>query len=243
MSSPRETPARDTRPVVVSPHLNEDRRTSWTLQLGTTTAITGSRQDLTAAVQRARAALDEYARAEHDNGCHHVQPEPRSCSLCRDDRTLTVDLTATAVRATVEAAGCRDCHDDAAQHDCDLQRVRRLTEEQLDRAAAEVLTHPPKTLDEMLTDLTDTVLNWAENHATPARQSTPDLWPLDRLFAVANDGEAGLLDDLMRRAGVIWTCPGCAWHNPADSRTCEQCGTRTEPAAPGHDSAMTRQFP
>lgn len=47
---------------------------------------------------------------------------------------------------------------------------------------------------------------------------------LARLLAVATDGEASILDDLAIRAGILWRCPNCAWHNVADDDLCGACG-------------------
>src|ERR1700694_1934354 len=48
--------------------------------------------------------------------------------------------------------------------------------------------------------------------------------PLSALYAVASDGEAGVLDNLAHRAGAVWTCAFCRWHNVAAALACEECG-------------------
>lgn len=45
-----------------------------------------------------------------------------------------------------------------------------------------------------------------------------------RLYAVADDNEAAVLDDLGLRAGLLWKCP-CGWLNvEAQGTTCDGCG-------------------
>lgn len=53
-----------------------------------------------------------------------------------------------------------------------------------------------------------------------------------RLYEVASDGEAAMLDELQERAGLTWTCPVRAWTNPKGER-CGDCG-RTEAEARAH---------
>lgn len=48
---------------------------------------------------------------------------------------------------------------------------------------------------------------------------------LDRLYRFATDDEAAVLDDLQRRAGLLWLCLSCHWHNQTSRDTCEQCRT------------------
>lgn len=63
-----------------------------------------------------------------------------------------------------------------------------------------------------------------------------------RLYEVATDHEAAILDDLEERAGLIWTCPdlGCRWRNPEDLDACEECGT-AKPDGGGAAVAPTRK--
>ena len=58
----------------------------------------------------------------------------------------------------------------------------------------------------------------------------PDANPeLSRMYAVADDHEADVLDDLQNRAGIVWTHrveegPGVhTWTNPV-GQPCEVCG-------------------
>lgn len=48
---------------------------------------------------------------------------------------------------------------------------------------------------------------------------------ITRLYEVASDGEATVLDELRERAGVVWThsADDHTWTNPA-GKPCEQCG-------------------
>ena len=46
---------------------------------------------------------------------------------------------------------------------------------------------------------------------------------LDELYAVADDHEVGVLDELRRRAGQTWDHPLC-WTNMGTSTHCEECG-------------------
>jgi len=46
---------------------------------------------------------------------------------------------------------------------------------------------------------------------------------MTRLYKFASDGEATMLDDLRRRAGITWEHVGC-WTNLATSASCERCG-------------------
>lgn len=48
---------------------------------------------------------------------------------------------------------------------------------------------------------------------------------LDRCYAVADDGEAAVLDGLIRRAGLVWFCGECRWNNLTTTTSCEQCST------------------
>lgn len=41
-------------------------------------------------------------------------------------------------------------------------------------------------------------------------------------------GESELLDDLRKRAGLVWECDTCHWHNVAEDATCENCGARQQ---------------
>lgn len=52
---------------------------------------------------------------------------------------------------------------------------------------------------------------------------------IDRLYLVANDYEADVLDALRERAGITWTCPVRPWTNDKGEK-CEDCG-RTEEEA------------
>lgn len=56
---------------------------------------------------------------------------------------------------------------------------------------------------------------------------------LHRLYDVASDTEAALLDDLQVRAGLLWVCEGHGhtWTNRS-GEPCEECG-RTEPEREG----------
>ena len=51
-----------------------------------------------------------------------------------------------------------------------------------------------------------------------------------RMYAVADDYEADQLDELRRRAGLIWECDGgnpdqfSHWTNPEVADRCERCG-------------------
>jgi hypothetical protein len=51
--------------------------------------------------------------------------------------------------------------------------------------------------------------------------------PLARLYNVADDGEADILDLLLERAGITWEHEGC-WTNREDDRTCQRCGSARE---------------
>jgi hypothetical protein len=54
---------------------------------------------------------------------------------------------------------------------------------------------------------------------------------LIKLYGIATDAEAAVLDHLTLRAGIVWHC-GCGWHNSATVRSCEDCGAaRIEPPA------------
>ena len=47
---------------------------------------------------------------------------------------------------------------------------------------------------------------------------------LTRLYSLASDHEAAVLDDLLMRADYIWACE-CGWHNgPPNFERCEECG-------------------
>ncbi len=45
---------------------------------------------------------------------------------------------------------------------------------------------------------------------------------LSALYAVADDHEAAILDDLAKRAGLRWEC-GCSWYNPSADKQCGGC--------------------
>lgn len=47
---------------------------------------------------------------------------------------------------------------------------------------------------------------------------------LAQLYDVARDDEVTVLDDLARRAGLIWTCPACRWNNEEGNVECLDCG-------------------
>ena len=44
-----------------------------------------------------------------------------------------------------------------------------------------------------------------------------------RLYDVAEDHEAQMLDELRERAGITWEHEGC-WTNLAEATTCDRCG-------------------
>ncbi len=44
------------------------------------------------------------------------------------------------------------------------------------------------------------------------------------MYAVADDGESDMLDNLRERAGIIWTHYSCWTNTVADGPCCEQCG-------------------
>jgi len=46
---------------------------------------------------------------------------------------------------------------------------------------------------------------------------------LARMYDVAQDWEASVLDDLRQRAGITWECE-CPWTNLAEDATCQHCG-------------------
>lgn len=46
---------------------------------------------------------------------------------------------------------------------------------------------------------------------------------LATLYDVADDGQASVLDELQRNAGLLWDHVGC-WTNNAENRKCERCG-------------------
>lgn len=46
---------------------------------------------------------------------------------------------------------------------------------------------------------------------------------LSQMYDEASDGEAAILDGLRIRAGLIWACPECGWHNPSTDAFCESC--------------------
>lgn len=46
---------------------------------------------------------------------------------------------------------------------------------------------------------------------------------IQRLYEIASDGETAILDDLRRRAGIVWDHVGC-WTNPAADLVCDRCG-------------------
>lgn len=52
-----------------------------------------------------------------------------------------------------------------------------------------------------------------------------DFDPLAEMYAIADDDEVDVLDDLRLRAGLIWTCPK-GWRNPRDADVCECCDAR-----------------
>lgn len=73
-----------------------------------------------------------------------------------------------------------------------------------------------------------------EEHARSGRYSRGPEQPTDliaRLFESATDLEVDTLDDLCRRAGIIWDCHRCGFANRDTSRNCCSCDeTRPVPA-------------
>ncbi len=59
----------------------------------------------------------------------------------------------------------------------------------------------------------------------------PDRDPLAAIYEVATDDEAGLLDALLARAHLIWTCR-CGWYTPVTSAKCQNCGARAPESRP-----------
>ena len=56
------------------------------------------------------------------------------------------------------------------------------------------------------------------------------------MYRVADDYEAGVLDQLRERAGITWECYGPepysiapCWTNRRDDAVCDQCGTPRPP--------------
>jgi len=47
---------------------------------------------------------------------------------------------------------------------------------------------------------------------------------LTRLYGVATDDEAAVLDRLAFEAGIKWRCV-CGWHNAEHASRCEDCET------------------
>jgi hypothetical protein len=49
-----------------------------------------------------------------------------------------------------------------------------------------------------------------------------------RLYAVADDAEKAVLDQLSEKAGIIWVCrhrdASACWTNPEEAARCERCG-------------------
>jgi hypothetical protein len=53
-----------------------------------------------------------------------------------------------------------------------------------------------------------------------------------KLYGVADDHEASVLDDLQRRAGFTWDHVGC-WTNETTRTKCERCGVARASLEPG----------
>lgn len=49
-----------------------------------------------------------------------------------------------------------------------------------------------------------------------------------RMYKVANDYEADLLDELRERAGILWVCR-CLWRNHESEARCGGCGSGKRP--------------
>ena len=59
---------------------------------------------------------------------------------------------------------------------------------------------------------------------------------LVRLYGVATDEEAAVLDTLALRAGIKWHC-ACGWHNAERVLYCEDCGHPRPRRSPLEDPA------
>lgn len=67
--------------------------------------------------------------------------------------------------------------------------------------------------------------------STTPHDQPPPSGELAALYAVADDGQAAVLDELVVRAGLRWRCP-CGFRNPAEDAECEGCpGPRVGPEA------------
>lgn len=49
------------------------------------------------------------------------------------------------------------------------------------------------------------------------------------LYDVATEYERDVLDDLRIRAGWLWKCPECSWHNVPEDTICDGCGEYRRP--------------
>ncbi len=60
--------------------------------------------------------------------------------------------------------------------------------------------------------------------------SKPDPDPVARMYAVADDSETAILDDLRDQAGLTWECRDengmSHWTNDEDDTKCGRCGKR-----------------
>jgi hypothetical protein len=61
--------------------------------------------------------------------------------------------------------------------------------------------------------------------------------PVDRMYEAATDHEVDVLDQVRRRAGLIWECYGtakrpCRWTNVEGETSCEQCGAPAGSTSP-----------
>lgn len=62
---------------------------------------------------------------------------------------------------------------------------------------------------------------------------------LTRLYEIADDNEACMLDDLRERAGMVWVC-SCMWRNHESDETCGGCTSGRRPER-GESGTFPRQ--